>query len=224
MAEYVSKGRVNGWLCQSPTANGAGMLLLPHVTGLEPEMKHEAQRFADAGFTTFVWDPYPGFDLEKGGEKPRCVDETAAQDQTACVSYVLAEAGVQRLGLLGWCMGGRMAINLAARERRLNAAVAYYPSIRDPRHEKEIDAVAVAGEIRCPLQVVYPGKDHVTSNATFAALRKQLDGCPAPVTIQVYPDAVHGFLTRLDQAEANAEAGRLSWPQTMAFLTAALKS
>lgn len=224
MAEYVSKGSVNGWLCQSPAADGAGMLLLPHVTGLEPEMKHEAQAFADAGFTTFVWDPYPGFDLEKGGEPPRCVDETAAQDQAACVSYVLDELGLKRLGLLGWCMGGRMALNLAARERRLGAAVAYYPSIRDERRPQEIDAVAIAADIRCPLQVVYPGKDHVTSNATFAALRQQLDKCPGPVTIQVYPDAVHGFLSRQDQSDANAEAGRLSWPQTMAFLTAALKS
>jgi carboxymethylenebutenolidase len=224
MGEYVSQGRVNGWLERSASANGAGMLLLPHVTGIEPEMKVEAQHFAAAGFTTFVWDPYPGFDLEHGGTPPRCIDETVAQDQVACVDYVLANLGVQRLGMLGWCMGGRMALNLAARERRLSAAVAYYPSIRDPRRDDEIDAVAIAGEIRCPLQVVYPGKDHVTNNATFAALRKSLDSCPGPVVIQVYPQAVHGFLSRQDQSEANAEAGRLSWPQTMAFLTAAVKS
>ena len=222
MAEYVSKGRVNGWLDRA--AGTAGMLLLPHVTGLEPAMKDEARHFAQAGFTTFVWDPYPGFDLEHGGEPPRCVDETAVADQMACVDYILGELGVQRLGMLGWCMGGRMALNLAARERRLAAAVAYYPSIRDPRKEGEMHTIGVAAEIRCPLQVIYPGKDHVTSNATFAALRSELAKCPGPVIIEEYPEAVHGFLTRQDQSEANAEAGRLSWPQSMAFLEAALKA
>ena len=223
MAEYISEGRVNGYLW-AVAGSASGMLLLPHVMGIEPAMHEEAQGFAEAGFTTFVWDPYPGFDLEHGGQPPRCVDETAAQDQVACVSYMLERRGVQRLGMLGWCMGGRMALNLAARERRLAAAVAYYPSIREDRRPEEIDAVAIASEIRCPLQVVYPGKDHVTSNATFAALQKQLDACPAPVAVQVYPDAVHGFLGRLDQSAANAQAGRLSWPQTLAFLTAAVKA
>ena len=122
MGDYVSQGRVNGYACRSAEAGGAGMLLLPHVTGIEPEMRDEAQMFAYAGFTTFVWDPYPGFDLEKGGEPPRCVDETCVADQVACVSYMLSELGVQRVGMIGWCMGGRMALNLAARERRLAAA------------------------------------------------------------------------------------------------------
>ena len=222
MGEYVSAGRVNGYVCRPTKAGGAGMLLLPHVTGIEPAMRDEAQMFADAGFTTLVWDPYPGFDLDKGGEPPRCVDETCVQDQMACVSYMLSELGVSRVGMIGWCMGGRMALTLAAREHRLAAAVAYYPSIRESRRPEEIDAVAIAGEIRCPLQVIYPGKDHVTSNATFAALRSQLEACPGPVTIQVYPEAVHGFLSRLGQSEANGLAGRLAWPQTMAFLGAAV--
>jgi carboxymethylenebutenolidase len=221
--EYISRDRVNGYLCRAADAQGAGMLLLPHVTGIEPEMKDEAQMFADAGFTTLVWDPYPGFDLESGQKPPQCVDETCVADQMACTSYAFEQLGVQRLGMIGWCMGGRMALTLAARERRLAAAVAYYPSIREARRAEEIDAVSIAGEIRCPLQVVYPGKDHVTSNATFAALRAQLDTCPGPVAVQVYPEAVHGFMGRVGESEANAQAGRLAWPQTMAFLKAAVK-
>ncbi len=221
MGEYVSKGAVNGWLCAVPGAN-AGMLLLPHVMGLEPEMKDEAQAFADLGYTTFVWDPYPGFELGSG-DPPRCVDDKVAGDQSSCVSYVLSELGVQKLGLIGWCMGGRMALNLAARERRLSLAVAYYPSIRDPKRDEELDTPALVPEIRCPLQVVYPGKDHVTSNATFRRLREGLDQSPAPKDLLQFPEAVHGFMSRQADAAANKAAADLAWPATLAFIAAGLK-
>jgi carboxymethylenebutenolidase len=221
MGEYVSQGAVNGWLCTVPGAK-AGMLLLPHVTGLEPEMKHEAQAFADMGFTTFVWDPYPGFELGSG-DPPKCVDDKVAGDQSRCVDYMLGQLGVERLGLIGWCMGGRMALNLAAREKRLALAVAYYPSIRDPKRAEELDTPALAPEIRCPLLVVYPGKDHVTSNATFSRLRDGLDQSPAPTVILSFPDAVHGFMARQEDSAANKGAAELAWPQTLAFIEAGLK-
>ncbi|HLG71148.1 MAG TPA: alpha/beta fold hydrolase [Chloroflexota bacterium] len=221
--EYVSKGDINGYLVRVPGAT-AGMLLLPHVTGIEEGMHHDAQTFADAGFTTFVWDPYPGFDLSSGKEPPRCVDDTVTGNQAKTIDWMLSELGVQRVGLVGWCMGGRMALNLAARERRLAVAVAYYPSIREPRRAEELDTPALVPDIRCPLQVVYPGKDHVTSNATFQRLREALDRSPAPKMILQFPDAVHGFLSRMGEAEANRQAGELAWPQTMAFVGAALKA
>jgi carboxymethylenebutenolidase len=225
MGEYVSNGQVNGWLARPKDETGVGMLLLPHVQGIDHAMKNEdAQGFADAGYTTFVWDPYPGFDVESGKEPPRYPDERAVTDQIACVDYILSGLGVRRLGMIGWCMGGRMALNLAAREHRLVAAVAYYPSIRDPRPEGVIDAVAEAAKITCPLQVIYPGKDHVTSNETFAALQASLDKCSGAVTVHVYPDAVHGFMSRMDQSEANRQAGDLAWPQTMAFLHATVRA
>jgi carboxymethylenebutenolidase len=220
--QNISKDGVNGYQCLPDDNVGAGILLIPHVTGIIGEMRHEAQAMAELGLITFVWDPYPGYDAEAGRETlPRCVDEDSAKSQGLCVDYMRRELGVRRLGLIGWCMGGRMALTLAARDHRFAAAVAYYPSIRDPRNPEEVDVIALADKIACPLQVVYPGKDHVCANKTFFALREALDRSTQPVNIQVYPEADHGFLGR-PEVEANRVAGELAWPQTIAFLRAGL--
>jgi carboxymethylenebutenolidase len=222
--ENIASNGVNGYLVRASTKTGAGILLLPHVTGILQEMRDEAEAFAAEGLTAFVWDPYPGYDAELGREHlPKCSDADSVTSQSLCVDYLQRQLGVERLGLIGWCMGGRMALNLAAKDHRFNAAVAYYPSIRDPRAPEEMDTVSIADQIACPLQVVYPGKDHVCSNKTFYALRAALDRVDQPVNLQVYPGATHGFMGRQEE-EVNGIASELAWPQTIAFLRAALLS
>ena len=68
-----------------------------------------------------------------------------------------------------------MALNLAAREPRLAACVSYFPSIRDQPPATEANPTAVADQIGCSVQVLYGTADHVTSLATFAALRTALE-------------------------------------------------
>ena len=92
-----------------------------------------------------------------------------------------------------------------------------------PRPEHEADVIAVVDRIVGPVQALYGGKDHVTAPAAFASLQAALQRRSQPTMIHVYPDADHGFLAESRQAEAgNRQASRLAWPQTLAFLRAAL--
>ncbi|MGH7090986.1 MAG: dienelactone hydrolase family protein, partial [Stellaceae bacterium] len=71
-----------------------------------------------------------------------------------------------------------------------------------------------------PVQVIYPGKDHVTSNATFHRLQDALQQRAQPSSILLYPGADHGFMH--ESGAANEFADRHSRPQIAAFLAASL--
>src|SRR5207249_10266306 len=60
-------------------------------------------------------------------------------------------------------------------------------------------AIGMAADIRCPVQFIYPGQDHLTVRSTFVALRDALESRREASIIHVYPDAGHGFFTQADE-------------------------
>jgi carboxymethylenebutenolidase len=200
------------------------------VYGIEAKVLEYADRLAAAGFAALVWDPYSGRDVPVGSPEDLAPlarslrDGAARAEHDRWVAYLRDEVGLAQVGTIGWCMGGRYALLLAAQNRDVAACVAYYPSIHDPNPpNQDDDAVALSGEIRCPVEVVYPGQDHVTSNATFRALQAALQAREAPTATQLYRDADHGFLDlERHPSERNEAAARAAWPQTIAFLHAHL--
>ena len=118
-----------------------------------------------------------------------------------------------------------MSLVLAAGDQRLQACVAFYPTVRDPKPAKASDVAALAPNIACPVQIHYPGQDYVTSNASFQKLRTALESrpSPAPTCIYYYPQAHHGFLGKSRKESVDdADAGSIAWPAAVAFFRAAL--
>jgi dienelactone hydrolase len=111
---------------------------------------------------------------------------------------------------------------VAARDRRIKACAACYPSIENPNHpNQEQDAVALAAGIACPALVIQPGHDHVATPETYAALKESLLKRAAPTVWHYYPDAEHGFMHRKEPA-ANPAATALASPQLVGFLQGCL--
>jgi carboxymethylenebutenolidase len=135
---------------------------------------------------------------------------------------MLNDLQLTSVGVIGFCLGGRYALMTAAQDTRIKACAAAYPSIDRPRlPSQELDAVALAADIRCPVSVVQPGHDHVASVETYAALKETLHKRAAPTIWQYYPDAEHGFMHRKEPA-ANPAATVIASPQVVAFLGACL--
>jgi len=130
--------------------------------------------------------------------------------------------GVRSIGLVGVCIGGRFALLQAARDKSVAACAAAYPSIESPRlSNQELDAVALSFEIACPVHLLRPGNDHVTSPDTYQALTRALVGRSALTTIQRFPEAEHGFMHR-PTPDANVTATKLAAPQLIGFFKASL--
>jgi len=222
---------LDGYLRQPEGGSAMGVLLLPMITGVNPFVQEAAAKLAGAGFTALAWEPYSGQphpkdQAESLAMSQKLLDKPALAEQSIWLTYMLEELGNRSVGVLGWCLGGRYALLLPAQDRRLRAAVAYHPSIVDPPFpNQEMDAAALVGEIQCPLQVLYPNEDRVTSRATFNHLAESLLRMQAPLDLQLYPGADHGFTGPNAQSNpANVLATKIAWPSTVSFLRSALEN
>ncbi|MFC7330992.1 dienelactone hydrolase family protein [Marinactinospora rubrisoli] len=212
---------------------GAGMLLLPMVTGIGRQMREYADDVAAVGVTAVVWDPWHGhsdddLSLQELVERMGgLVDAEVRAEQRRLLDHMSGRMGLRRVGVMGWCMGGRFALLLAAHDGRLANCVAYHPTVfAEPAPNQTEDAVALAERITAPVSVVYPGGDHLVPREVIDALSAALlrrEG--ASTLLSVHPGADHGFMDASRQErEPNRLAKRDSWPATLAFVRATLQS
>jgi carboxymethylenebutenolidase len=205
----------------------AGIVLLPTIHGIGKFVRDYAETLAAQGLTTLIWDPYPGEPLPPSHEAAlkraaQLRDQPSLDAMSICVDHLLSELRCPTVGSVGFCLGGRHVLLLAARERRIDAAVAVYPSIHEPKGaNQDEDAVVRATEIPCPVQLIYPMKDRVTANDTFFRLQASLERRGGGATsVLLYPSADHGFMHTA--GAHNEAADRHARPQILSFLEASL--
>lgn len=213
-------GGVQHYLARSASPSSAGVLLLPHVYGVDEFCRDFADELAGRGLTTLVWHPYPELGLGEpfGTERPpRRNDEAVMKILAECIDAMQGKLGLTRFATLGFCMGGRYSLLFASRETRLSAAVACYPSLPAKLSPgQSLEPLPAASQIACPVLVAYPGRDAVTPRPVFEALRVLLYARDAETTILFYPEAGHGFMHSKDPA--NEAATVTARPQVLAYL------
>ena len=206
----------------------AGVLLLPTIGGINSFARDYAEGLAAAGLTTLVWDPYGGEPLPKSHEEAlsragTLRDGPSLDAMSICVDHLMGELRIDAVGTLGFCLGGRYCLMLAAREARIAACSAVYPSIHVPKFaNQDEDAIQRAADVGCPVQLTYPLRDRVTNNETFFRLQESLQRRKAATLVQLYPEADHGFMH--SPGDANAAADRHARPLIRGFLEVTLAS
>jgi carboxymethylenebutenolidase len=226
--EQIDAGRVNGHIAHAERPRG-GIVLLPTITGVDRFAQQRAQLLAAAGFTTLIWNPYPGqtppADLRAAMACATALNDGLVDAMGACVDYLLEKLRLDAVAVLGFCLGGRYALLLAAQHRAVAACVVYYPSIRVPAKPNEAqDAIARAADIACPVHLIHAGNDEVFIQPVFLKLRNVLEQRNAATMVQIHPGAVHSFMRPdLQSDPANAAAVRLSWPPVVGFLQTCMR-
>jgi len=224
--ETITRGERVAFLTRPERATPGGVLLLPPVHGIEQSGKAYAQALAEAGLTTLIWEPFSGQPPadtreQRAARLATLTDAASLREMTWWLDFMLGDLSLQTIGTAGFCLGGRYGLLLAAREPRVAACVPYYPTIETPPLPgQDQDVIALAEVIACPVHMVRAGKDHLTSEDVFQRLQANLQHRSAPTIVQVYPEGDHGFMQR--SGGANDAAIKLSTPQTIAFLKAAL--
>ncbi len=225
--EALENSGLRAKLARPSQPSRAGVLVLPHWPGVDEFTEEICERLADEGFAALAWDPFSAYDPGISPEERRrltrgvITDEDARREQMHWVGYMRQELGLTHVAGIGFCMGGRQALLLGVTDRRPSCVAAFYPTIRLPVPEGALDSIAAAPEILCPVQIHYPGKDEVTTNETFAALRSGLEQRPGlPTFAHHYPEADHGFMNHERTGSGNESARVLSWPLAIAFLNA----
>jgi len=137
-------------------------------------------------------------------------DAQVMADLDATVAWVKesGEGNVEKLGVTGFCWGGRIVWLYAAHNPRAKAAVAWYgrlvgkPSELQPKHP-----IDIAASLIVPVLGLYGGDDQGIPLDTVEQMRKALQEAGSPSEIVVYPNTPHGFYAdyrasyRKEQAE-----------------------
>ena len=126
-------------------------------------------------------------------------DAQVMADLDACVAWAGANAGdTQRLGITGFCWGGRITWLYAAHNPRVKAGVAWYGRLTSPSNDlTPRHPLDLAGQLKAPVLGLYGGQDAGIPNDTVDKMRQALAGAGNPASqasrLQLYPDAPHAF-------------------------------
>jgi carboxymethylenebutenolidase len=123
-------------------------------------------------------------------------DSEVASDLDATVAWARStgKADTTRLGITGFCWGGRQVWLYAAHNPNLKAAVAWYGPLEPPKADiRPKNPPDLVNEINVPVLGLYGGKDMGIPVAQIEQMRAALKAAGKPSEIVIYPDAGHGF-------------------------------
>ena len=185
-SQDIKQPGLAGFLAQPDAPTNGGVVILPTIFGVNGFVRGYAETLARAGLAAAVWDLYEGLplttDYEESKSRARKLSDAGMQAAVKTwLDYMLDDLKLTSVGVLGFCLGGRYVLMTAARDTRIKACAAAYPSIESPRlPNQEQDAIALAADIRCPVHIVQPGHDHVASVETYAGSRRRCTSVRRP--------------------------------------------
>ncbi len=223
--EFQSNGSTaGGYLAVPESGSGPGVVVIQEWWGLVDHIKDVCDRFAAAGFVALAPDLYhgqkvaPGEPDEAGKAMMALKMDRAARDMSGAVDELLRRSSGDKVGVIGFCMGGGLALVLATqRPDAVAAVVPCYGVIPWPDAQPDYSAMsaAVLGH--------YAEKDDFFTPEAANALAEQLRGMGKSVEIIIYRDADHAFFNDTRPEVYNEEAAGALWDRTLEFLSEHLR-
>jgi carboxymethylenebutenolidase len=217
-AHRSGKEVIDGFLSR-PTAGGErpAIVLVHGYRGLDDGQRAVTRRFAQEGFVCLSPDLFHGktyHTLEDCALKKTSLDIARAVDNIVDgVPYLrrLPWVGSQKVAVLGFCMGGGLALYALAQSKVFGAGVIYYQSMfPDPEDLKTISA---------PMLCHFGTNDHGTTKTEIDMFRDTLDRFKKKYEIAMYEGAGHAFLNNPQgKNAANREAAATSVMRTVKWL------
>jgi len=219
--EFASDGeRVRGYLAKPASGRGPGVLVIQEWWGLVDHVKDVCDRFAREGFVALAPDLFRGETtgdpdvagrLMMGLEIPR-----AARDLDGAVKALLDEPATEgaKLGTVGFCMGGQLAMFAACRNPRIGAVVDFYGV--HPNVTLELDRLEAA------VFGIFAERDSFVPPEVVRKLEADLRAAGKRVHCEIYPGVDHAFFNDTRPDVYDAVAAARAWSEMLAFLRAEL--
>ncbi len=181
------------------------VLVIPEIWGAHEHIKDVARRLAKAGYFAVVAEPYFRIgDLTKLTNIKEVIaganqlsDEQCFADLDATVDWAgrQAKADLSRLGITGFCRGGRTTWMYTAHSVRIKAGVAWYGGLNSTPPAMPLTPIDIAAKLKAPVLGLYGGADQGIPQATVDRLTAALAaaGKDKESMIHVYPGMPHAF-------------------------------
>jgi carboxymethylenebutenolidase len=205
------------------------VLVVQEVFGVHEHIKDMCRRIAKIGYFAIApelyarqGDPTKITDMQKlmTDIVSKVSDAQVLGDLDACVAYAKAsgKGDVSKLGITGYCWGGRIVLMYAAHNPNVKAAVAYYGPTARAFHQGDKTALDVAPQIKGAVLGLYGGADQGippdTVEKFFAAVKASGN---TQSEFVIYPDTPHAFNADY-RPSYRKEAAEDAWRRTTAWL------
>lgn len=224
MVEFPSNGSTgSGWFAPAAGGSGPGVVVVQEWWGLVPHIKEVVDRFAAAGFSALAPDLFRGESTTEPDEAGKLMMslnlERASKDLAGALGFLAGHASVasDRVGVVGFCMGGGLAM-LAACDNpaTVGACAPFYGVV--PWEQVEPDWSA----LDCPVRGHFAEQDGFFGPDKVAELEARLVGLGKDVVLTVHPGVDHAFFNDHRPEVYDAATAATAWDATVDFLRDAL--
>ena len=212
-----------GYLAKPTSGSGPAAIVIQEWWGLVGHITDVVDRFAAAGFVAFAPDLYHGQAASEPDTAKKLMMElqldAAGKEMSSAAAYLLSlpETSSSTVGVVGFCMGGSLAIWSATLTADISAAVGFYPGASWERH--------------APQWKNYKGKDAMIhcaeSDGTSTApgiqeAKTNIELAGGEVQVFDYPGTKHAFFNSDRPEVYDEKAAEISWSRTLVYLKSSL--
>jgi len=220
MVEFSSNGgTANGYLATPAAGKGQGVLVIQEWWGLVGHIKKVCDRFAAAGYSALAPDMYHG----KTANEPDGAGKLfmalnigqAEKDLAGAAKFLAGHSSTAKLGAVGFCMGGQLALFAGTTNASIGAVVDFYgihPNVKP-------DYAKLAG----PVLGLFAEKDGFVTPDTARGVEAAIKKAGKPVSIHIYPKVDHGFFNDERPDVYDKASAEDAWKRTLAHFAANLK-
>ena len=220
IATLENDGEFTGYVARPAGTPQAAILVIQEIFGVNAGIRRKCDKLAEEGYLAVApdlfWRLEPGVELDPDVEPEfqRALElmgkfdqDQGVRDIEATIKFIRSSEGVERVGCVGYCLGGRLAYMTASRTD-IDASVGYYG----------VGIDGLLGEkhaIANPLLLHIPTEDGFVDKDTQKAMHEGLDDHPK-VTLYDYEGLDHGFATEFGKRRAE-DAANLADSRTAEF-------
>jgi carboxymethylenebutenolidase len=222
MVEFPSNGNTtHGYLATSASGKGPGVIVIQEWWGLVPHLKDICDRFAGEGFVALAPDLYHGEIAKSPDEAGKMMMamriDQAEKDLRGAASYLLkldSTAG-NKVGTIGFCMGGALSLYAATKNPQVGACVVFYGG--HPNVNPDLP------NLHAPVLGIYAERDGFVTPQLVHDLEGQLKNLGKSAEMHIYPGVDHAFFNDQRKEVFNAAAATDAWKRTVGFFRTNLK-
>ncbi len=221
MVQFKSNGGTcDGYLAVPESGSGPGVVVLQEWWGLVDHIKDVCDRFASEGFVALAPDLYHGESTTSPDDAGKLmmalnIAETE-KDMKGAIDYLLSLDATtsDKVGTVGFCMGGQLSLYAACANPSVGACVIYYGI--HPEVHPDI------ANLNAPVLGFFGEHDPMITPAIAADLEKQLKDAGKNVEFTVYDGADHAFFNDTRTEVYNEECAKDTWKRMLALYRANL--
>jgi carboxymethylenebutenolidase len=214
-------GSFDAYLATPATGRGPGLVVLQEWWGLVPQIRDVCDRFARAGFVALAPDLYRGESTTDPGEAGRLMMELeidrASRDLICAVEALRRqpETDGAKVGCVGFCMGGKLALHAACLCEEIGAVVDCYGVHPNVSLDLSACQASVLG--------IFAENDEFISAADVQRLSEALEKAEVDAKLQTYVGVQHAFLNDARPDVFDADTAAEAWRDIQSFLDAELR-